>query len=469
MYGYKLALLLILTALFCMGVQSADKNTHTSEIPVVSIKGPIGPAVSQHLTSEITAASQQQKTPLIIITIDTPGGLVSSLRDINQAILASTIPVACLVYPKGARAASAGTYMLYACHIAAMATATTLGAATPVQMGPSAPSQDEFSPSDKEKSDKPAVASPSAMEKKVLNDAIAYIRSLAQLRGRNQEWAELAVTEAATLTATEALALNVINLIAESPQQLLTNLDGIAIELGEEKITLDLKGAVLVNKQPSWQNQFIATITNPNIAYILMIIGIYGLILEFYSPGIGVAGISGAIALIIALYALQMLPLNYAGLALVILGIVLLITESMIPSFGIFGVGGIAAFVVGSIFLFDTPQAQFQVSPLLIGSVAFVSILFFVFALGFVLRMRKRAVVSGQEAMLGAYATVLADFDGQGFVSLNGERWNAISSDKLIKGQDVTVIKIDGLSLLVSKVEPNTNQYKEASNGTSHH
>ncbi|WP_371995472.1 nodulation protein NfeD [Shewanella sp. 10N.286.54.B9] len=468
MYGCKLALLVIFTALFCMGVQSADKNILASEIPVVSIKGPIGPAVSQHLTVEINAANQQQ-APLIIITIDTPGGLVSSLRDINQAVLASTVPIACLVYPKGARAASAGTYLLYACHTAAMATATTLGAATPVQMGPSAPSPDKISPADKGEDSKNDNPSPSAMEKKILNDAIAYIRSLAQLRGRNQEWAVLAVTEAATLTATEALALNVINLIAESPQQLVTNLDGITIELGEEKITLDLKGAVLVNKQPSWQNQFIATITNPNIAYILMIIGIYGLILEFYSPGIGVAGISGAIALIIALYALQMLPLNYAGLALVILGIVLLITEAMIPSFGIFGVGGIAAFVVGSIFLFDTPQAQFQVSPLLIGSVAFVSLLFFVFVLSFVLRMRKRAVVSGQEAIVGANATVLADFNGQGFVCLNGERWNAMSPHKLSKGDNVAVIKIDGLSLQVAKIEAKTNQDKEASNGTCHH
>lgn len=464
MHRWKLALLVIFTALLCVGVQSADENTLGIEIPVVSVKGAIGPAVGKQLTSEINAANQQQNVPLIIITLDTPGGLVSSLRAINQTILTSNIPVACLVYPKGARAASAGTYMLYACHVAAMATATTLGAATPVQMGPSAPSPDKINPADKEGDNTPEKPSPSAMEKKILNDAIAYIRSLAQLRGRNQEWAELAVTEAATLTATEALALNVIDLIAESPQQLARNLDGKVIELGDVEMTLNLKGAALVNKQPSWQNQFIATITNPNIAYILMIIGVYGLLLEFYSPGIGVAGITGAISLIIALYAFQMLPLSYAGLALLMLGIVLLITESTVPSFGIFGVGGIAAFVVGSIFLFDTPQPQFQVSPILIGTIAFISLLFFVFALGFILRMRKNAVVTGQEAIIGAAATVIDDFEDQGFVLLNGERWHAISSQALSKGQRVTVNDINGLSLQVSIVDP-----KETSNGTTHH
>nr|WP_237524228.1 nodulation protein NfeD [Shewanella sp. KX20019] len=441
-----------------MGLESADEKKLVTEVPVVSIKGPIGPAVSKQLTAEINTANQQNNSPIIIITLDTPGGLVSSLRDINQTILASDIPVACLVYPKGARAASAGTYILYACHVAAMAKATTLGAATPVQMGPS---PDKINPTKKAEDAQPDNLAPSAMEKKVLNDAIAYIRSLAQLRGRNEEWAELAVTEAATLTAKEALALNVIDLIAASPQQLMTRLDGKVIKLGGEKIILDLKGVVLVNKQPSWQNQFIATITNPNIAYILMIIGIYGLLLEFYSPGIGIAGITGAISLIIALYAFQMLPLSYAGLALLMLGIVLLITESMLPSFGIFGLGGVAAFVVGSIFLFDTPQPQFQVSPVLIASIAFVSILFFVFALGYILRMRNNAVVSGQEAILGANATVIDDFEGQGFVFLNGERWNAISPQKLTQGQIVTIIKIDGLSLIVSKEES-----KEASNGT---
>lgn len=464
MHGWKLALLVILTALLCMGVQSADENTLGTEVPVVSVKGAIGPAVGKQLTAEINAANQQHNVPLIIITLDTPGGLVSSLRSINQTILTSDIPVACLVYPKGARAASAGTYMLYACHVAAMATATTLGAATPVQMGPGAPSPDKINPADKEGDNTPENPSPSAMEKKILNDAIAYIRSLAQLRGRNQEWAELAVTEAATLTATEALALNVIDLLAESPQQLVRNLDGKVIEFGDVKMTLNLKGAALVNKQPSWQHQFIATITNPNIAYILMIIGVYGLLLEFYSPGIGVAGITGAISLIIALYAFQMLPLSYAGLALLMLGIVLLITESMVPSFGIFGVGGIAAFVVGSIFLFDTPQAQFQVSPILIASIAFISLLFFVFALGFILRMRKNAVVTGQEAIIGADAIVIDNFKGHGFVLLNGERWHAISSQALRKGQSVTVNDINGLSLTVSTVDP-----KETSNGTTHH
>ena len=410
------------------------------QVPLLTISGAIGPAVKDYLVTEITRANLTPGTPLIVLTLDTPGGLSSSLRDINQVILDSDIPVACLVHPQGARAASAGTYILYACHIAAMAPATTLGAATPVKIsGPTSPAQE----------DKSEDKSPSAMDKKILNDAIAYMRSLAQLRGRNEKWAELAVTEAATLTADEALKENVINLIADSPEALLTELDQQQIQVKQKTVMLDLVNSVLVKQTPDWRNKFISTITDPNIAYILMLIGIYGLILEFYSPGIGVAGVIGGICLLIALYAFQLLPVSFVGAGLLLLGICLLVIESIMPSFGILGIGGIIAFVVGSIFLIDTDISYFKVSLPLIISVAVASGLFFIFVLGFLWRSRRAPVVSGQEQMLGADVVVVNDFTGRGEVIFNGEHWAAQSDDTLSRGQVVGVSAIEGLTLMV--------------------
>jgi membrane-bound serine protease (ClpP class) len=411
------------------------------QVPVLAIDGAIGPAVSDYLIREITKINLSRQAPVIFITIDTPGGLSSSLRDINQRILSSDIPIACLVHPQGARAASAGTYILYACHVAAMATATTLGAATPVMISGPMPGP---------KQDQPEGTKPSAMENKVLNDSIAYIRSLAQLRQRNEEWAELAVSEAATLTAIEALEMNVIDLMAESPEQLLSSLSDPTLRINQNGQQFDLTDARLDYRTPDWRSQFIATITNPNVAYILMLVGVYGLLLEFYSPGIGVAGVTGAISLFIGLYAFQMLPLNYAGLGLLMLGIAFLIIESMVPSVGVFGIGGLVAFVIGSIFLIDTDQQQFKVSLQLIAAIALSSGLFIVFVLGYLWRIRKNKVVSGQESMLGAQAAVMNDFSGQGYVQLNGERWAAYTKQPLKRGQVVFVEAIDGLTLVVS-------------------
>lgn len=418
-----------------------DIPTASQTVPVLTIKGAIGPAVSDYLVSEINKANFNKNSPLLIITLDTPGGLSSSLRDINMAIMASAVPIACLVYPQGARAASAGTYILYACHIAAMSSATTLGAATPVSIGaPTGGDKEQKEPS-----------TPTAMEKKVLNDAIAYIRSLAQLRGRNEKWAELAVREAATLTAKEALDKNVINLIAQSPSDLLKKLNGFYVTIDNESQQLTLTDAQLTPIKADWRNNFIATITDPNIAYILMLIGIYGLLLEFYSPGIGIAGVTGGISLLIALYAFQLLPVSFAGAGLLILGLVLLIAESFAPSFGVLGFGGVIAFVLGSIFLIDTEQAHFQISIPLIAAVAFLSTLFLVFSLGFLWRTRNNKVVSGQEELIGAYALVEHDFNGLGYVIVNGERWAAESQEELIQGQSVQVNSIDGLTLRVSE------------------
>jgi membrane-bound serine protease (ClpP class) len=408
------------------------------QVPVLTVKGAIGPAVSDYLVREISSANTNKDASLIIMTIDTPGGLSASLRDINKSILSSKVPIACLVYPQGARAASAGTYILYACHVAAMASATTLGAATPINIAV---------PMTPQSKDPPEKTNSTTMSKKVLNDAIAYIRSLAQLRNRNAEWAEKAVSEASTLTADEALEAKVIDIIAETPQALLKQLHGEEVSVNQHVIQLQLDNARLVVKDPDWRSQFLASITNPNIAYILMLIGIYGLLLEFYSPGIGIAGVIGGISLLIAMYSFQLLPVNFAGVGLVILGIALLIVESLIPSFGIFGLGGVVAFVIGSIFLFDSELDHFKVSLPLIAAIAITSIVFIVFALGFIWRARKNKIVSGQEEIINAWVTVYDDFTGDGYVIFNGERWAANSLQPVKKGQKAKVQSIKGLTL----------------------
>ncbi|QUM87108.1 nodulation protein NfeD [Moritella sp. 28] len=505
MYYWLISILLLYSSMLNANLaepSGATTNENSIPVPVLTIKGAIGPAVSHYLTSEISRANNHKNAetsdnghstpPLIIITIDTPGGLVSSLRDINQAILNSNVPIACLVHPPGARAASAGTYILYACHIAAMATTTTLGAATPVSIGnplptgdkkPANPYQPATEPTPNTKpdsksdspnsdtkeqqpsptlSDSPQVTEKSAMEKKVLNDAVAYIRSLAQLRERNVEWAELAVTEAATLTAVEALDKNVINLLAQSPQHLLQKLDGQYVTIKQQQRLLTLTNSPLELRQPNWRSNFIGTITDPNIAYILMLIGVYGILLEFYSPGVGIAGVTGSISLFIALYAFQLLPIDYVGLGLLLLGITLLVAESMSPSFGILGLGGIIAFTLGSIFLFDSDLPQFQVSLQLIAAVTVLSLLFFIFIFSYLWDMRKNKVVSGKEALIGSEVTIEMGFIGQGHINVNGERWSAYCPHQLSAGQIVQIDGIDGLTLILLPISE--SEVNDASN-----
>lgn len=440
---------LLVLAIFLFGMPlgfAAEPSSRT--VILLEIKGAIGPGVGDYLEKSITKANQASpQAELILLTMDTPGGLVSSLRAINQAILASDVPVACLVYPSGARAASAGTYMLYACHIAAMAPATTLGAATPVRIGaPSSPGSPEQKPT-----------TPDAMERKIMEDSIAYIRSLAQLRGRNEEWAEAAVREAATLTSEEAVEQQVVDLLADNPIQLLDKLKGWQVEVNGQARHLDLEHYQLVDQKPDWRNTFITTITDPNVAYILMLLGIYGLLLEFYSPGIGVAGVIGGISLILALYAFQALPLNFAGAGLMLLGIGLLVAEAMVPSFGIFGFGGIVAFVVGSIFLIDTDVPGYRIALPLIAGVALFSFCFLTLVLGMVWRVRHQQAVSGMEAIIGAPVDVIEAFEGEGKVILQGETWQAYSETPLRPGQLVYVSAIDGLLLKLSTDDSGTS------------
>jgi len=375
--------------------------------------------------------------------MDTPGGLDTSMRAIIRDILASPVPVAAYVAPSGARAASAGTFILYASHIAVMAPGTNLGAATPVAIGGvDAPEKSKDGKKDE---------GPGAMARKAMNDAAAYIRSLAQLRGRNADWGERAVREAASLSAEEALKLKVIDVVAADLPQLLERLDGRVLDLNGKKITLATRGAATTAFEPDWRTRFLAVITNPAIAYALLLVGIYALFLEFTNPGLVLPGVAGAVSLLIALYALHLLPVNYAGLALILLGIGLMTAEAFLPAFGSLGIGGAIAFVVGSVMLVDTDLPGFGVPLPLILGLAAASALFLIGVMGVALKGRKRPVVSGRETMIGSVGEVLEDFDGEGWAHVQGETWRVKSGSPLKAGQRVSVAAMDGLVL---KVEP---------------
>ena len=402
------------------------------DVLLLDVKGPIGPAVGDYI---IRGIEKGERTALIIIRLDTEGGLMKTTRLINEAILDSRTPVVVYVAPNGARAASAGTYMLYAAHIAAMAPATHLGAATPITMG---------SPWARAGKEDPAL-------KKVRQDAIAYLKSLAELRGRNAAWAEKAITEAATLTATEALQENVIDVIAKDIDELLAKLDGKTLTAGGLSHRLKTTDLDVYPLAPNWRTQILTVITDPNIAYLLLLAGMWGIFFEMANPGVFFPGVAGVIALCLALFGLQLLPISYAALALLLFGIAFIVAEAFVPSFGALGIGGLAAFLLGSLFLMDG-SPEWQISRTLIFSAGLATALLLLVTAWFVAAAWRRPKAMGEAPLKARIAIAMEDFTETGHVRLGGEIWRAQSTVPIKKGEKLKVIAEKDLILNVAPV-----------------
>jgi len=424
-------------------------NGETTTAVVLEIKGAIGPAVSDYFMTGLAEAAEQQAA-VVVLQLDTPGGLDLSMRDMIKAILNSPLPVMTYVSPEGARAASAGTYLLYASHIAAMAPATNLGAATPVQIGaPPDEGADKGRKKDQAKEDESVKGG--AMQRKIIHDAAAYIRSLAERHGRNGEWAEKAVREAVSLTAEEALKLHVIEIVAADLGDLLRQADGREVHMASGTQVLATADLVPVFVRPTWRNRLLAIVSDPNIAYLLLLIGIYGLIYELANPGVFFPGVAGTIALLLALYGFQILPVNYSGLALLLLGIGLMTSEAFVPSFGSLGIGGIVAFAAGSLILFD--EEYLRISRTFIFGTTLVSALGIIWLAGRLVTFRKQRSRTGSEAMAGMTGEASEDFCHQGRIWLAGESWEVRCDECLKKGTKVRVSKMEGLILTVEKLQ----------------
>ena len=430
------------------------------KVLVVDVTGVIGVATTLHVQQGLEQA-RRENAEAVILRIDTPGGLVSSTREIVEAILASPVPVIGFVAPSGAHAASAGTYIMAATHIAAMAPGTQIGAATPISLGapptappagpnPLAPSKDEPKSDKSDKQDSNAAA----LDRKVLNDAVAFIKSLAQMRGRNAQWMEKAVRDAATLTADEALREHVVEIVARDIPDLVTKLDGRTVAVAGTDRKLALKDVPIVRVEPGWRTQLLSAIADPNIAFILMMIGIYGIMFEFWNPGAVAPGVIGGICLLVGLTALTALPLNFAGLALVLFGIALMTAEHFAPSFGVLGIGGVVSFVLGALFLFDPHGSDVDIAvawPVIAGS-AITSLLLLTAIVGIALRARQRPAMAGGEELVGLEGEVIEWQDRGGTVRIRGEIWAASSDTSFNRGDRVRVSARQGLILTVRPV-----------------
>lgn len=449
------------TALLCAFLMPAPARAEAAppSVLLLEVKGPIGPATTQYLRRGLDAAAERQAAA-VVIRIDTPGGLLSSTREIVQAILASPTPVLAYVAPGGAQAASAGTYLVYASHLAAMAPGTNMGAATPVPLGPGAsPAERRTAPETKDGNTEPASGRPSDDEsghaagtRKAVNDAVAFIRGLAELHGRNAQWAESAVRQGASIAAPEALQENVVNILAPTVADLLAQADGRQLSMGGKPVTLATAGAEVLEQGPDWRTRFLGVITNPNIAYVLMLVGIYGLLFELMSPGAIFPGVLGGVALVTAMFALNLLPVSYAGVGLLLLGVALMVAEAFTPTLGLLGLGGAVIFGLGSLLMFDGEHPAFVLSlPVVVTATVAMAALLGVMLVA-VLRAHRRKVESGGNALIGQAGQVQSWSEGSGRVLVNGESWQAIGAWPLSAGDRVQVLARDGLMLTVKPI-----------------
>ena len=435
-------LIAILAALLITASAGTDEG---GKAYLIEVEGAIGPVI-QELVARGIGDAEQEHAAMVILQMDTPGGLDHSMREIIKTILDANVPVVTWVSPQGSRAASAGTYILYASHVAAMAPATNLGAASPVAIGAPSGGGDKPDPSGKD-AKKGAAPAGDTMMRKATNDAAAYIRSLAELRGRNAEWGERAVREAVSLSAAEAKKIKVIEIIADSVPALLQAVDGRTVEAGGEKRKLATAGAQVIEIEADWRTNVLRVITNPSVAYLMILLGIYALIFEFSNPGLILPGVVGAICILIAMYAFQLLPVNYAGLALLLLGIAFMVAEVWVAAHGALAVGGLVAFVIGSIMLLDTDIPQFEIPYTLIAGVTVGSAAFVFLVVGMMVKNRARPVVAGREYLLGASGEALEDISGEGWARVQGERWRVRTKEPLRAGERLRITAVHGLVL----------------------